>query len=109
MVPFRQRQVSQFIDFAYAYTVVYTVGMKNIQYTIRNVPQDLDAKLRLRSKKRGESFNKTLIHALISSTMPANDTSSDLDWLYGSGGIGREELRAFADQRIVDKDAWDTK
>ena len=83
--------------------------MNNIQYTIRNVPEDLDKKLRLRSKKRDESFNKTLIQALSSSTTQANNTSSDLDWFYGSGGIGKEELQAFADQRIIDKSAWDSK
>lgn len=89
--------------------MMYTVGMNNIQYTIRNIPEDLDKKLRLRSKKRGESFNKTLIQALSSSATQASDASNDLDWFYGSGGIGKEELQAFADQRIIDKSAWNTK
>jgi len=86
---------------------MYAVGMSKIQYTIRNVPEDLDKRLRLRSKKKGESFNTTLLKALNLST-PTN-TSSDLDWFYGSGGIGEEELRAFSDQRIIDKSAWNTK
>ena len=90
------------------YMCMYTVCMSNIQYTIRNIPEDLDKKLRLRSKKRGESFNKTLIQALSSSTTLTN-TSSDIDWFYGSGGIGSEELQAFADQRIIDKAAWNLK
>lgn len=93
----------------YVYILMYSVGMSNIQYTIRNIPEDLDRKLRLRSKKRGESFNKTLIQALSSSTTQTKGTSSDLDWFYGSGGIGKEELKAFADQRTIDKSAWDTK
>ena len=87
---------------------MYTVGMNNIQYTIRNVPEDLDKKLRQRSKKRGESLNQTLIQALSSSTK-VNSTSGDLDWFYGSGGIGKEELQAFADQRIIDRSAWNIK
>lgn len=88
---------------------MYTVGMSNIQYTIRNIPEDLDKKLRLRSKKRGESFNKTLIQALNSSTAQNNNASSDMDWFYGSGDIGSEELQAFADQRVIDKSAWKVK
>lgn len=79
--------------------------MKSIQYTIRNIPEDLDKKLRLRSKKQGESFNKTLIKAL-SSSLAETNTSSDLDWFYGSGGIGDEELQAFEDQRVIDSSAW---
>jgi hypothetical protein len=86
---------------------MYTVGVSNIQYTIRNVPEDLDKKLRLRSKKKGESFNTTLLKALNLST--SSNTSSDLDWFYGSGGIGEEELQAFSDQRIIDTSAWNIK
>ena len=82
--------------------------MSNIQYTIRNVPEDLDRRLRLRSKKSGQSFNATLIQALHATTISTKEagSSSDIDWLYGSGGIGQEELDAFAQQRIVDKNAW---
>lgn len=93
-----------------AYMHTYTVGMNNIQYTVRNVPEDLDKKLRLRSKKSGQSFNMTLIQALRSSIKnPKSQTGSDIDWLYGSGGIGKEELQAFADQRAIDKGAWNLK
>ncbi len=88
---------------------LYTVGMSNIQYTIRNVPEDLDKLLRLRAKKSGESFNKTLLKSLISSTQQAKSSHSDLDWFYGSGGIGQEELSVFADQRTIDKAAWAKK
>jgi len=90
---------------------MYTVGMSKIQYTIRNVPIDLDKKLRLRSKKSGRTFNETLLRALDSSIMTTgkNATSSDLDWFYGSGGLGSEELNAFADQRIIDESAWKSK
>jgi len=91
----------------YAYVSMYAAGMNKIQYTIRNVPEDLDMKLRLRSKKKGESFNMTLLKALSFST--STNTSSDLDWFYGSGGIDKEELKAFTDQRIIDKSAWDIK
>jgi len=89
---------------------MYIAGMSNIQYTIRNVPIDLDKKLRLRSKKSGQTFNETLLRALDSSIVPGKNTpSSDLDWFYGSGGLGAEELQAFAAQRIIDESAWKSK
>jgi plasmid stability protein len=86
---------------------MYAVCMSNIQYTIRNIPDDLDKKLRQRSKKSGLSFNKTLLQALNNSVNNHNSkTNSDIDWLYGSGGIGAEEQQAFSKQRGIDKKAW---
>jgi plasmid stability protein len=91
---------------------MYAVGMGNIQYTIRNIPEDLDKRLRLRSQKSGQTFNTTLIQALRSAMTPhklAGPAPSDIDWFYGSGGLGEEELKAFAEQRVVDKKAWKTE
>lgn len=89
--------------------IMYTVGMSNIQYTIRNVPPDLDKSLRLRSKKHQQSFNTTLIKALQLSTDISLGTAKDLDWFYGSGGIGQTELDSFKQQRVIDKPAWSAK
>jgi hypothetical protein len=73
--------------------------MSTIQYIIRNVPADVDKKLRLKAKKSGQRLNATVIQALRLSTESDKTTSSsDLDWFYGSGGLGKEELQAFADQ-----------
>lgn len=84
--------------------------MSDIQYTIRNVPEDLDRKLRTRSKKSGQTFNATLVQALRSSVnAPKDHMKSDLDWFYGSGGIGKEEMQAFEDQRTIDNEAWKQK
>ena len=67
--------------------------MSNIQYTIRNVPADVDNSLRLRAKKKGQSFNATIVQALRQATTNSTgQSSSDLDWFYGSGGLGKAEL-----------------
>jgi len=83
--------------------------MSNAQYTIRNIPPEVDRVLRLRAKKKKQSFNQTLVDALRQSTKVENGTGrkGEFDWLYGSGGIGKEELGAFKAQRVVDKESWD--
>lgn len=80
--------------------------MNKIQYTVRNVPSDVDNALRLRAKKNKQSFNATVVQALRKSTASTNDSEGDLDWFYGSGGLSQAELDAFADQRVIDKNAW---
>jgi plasmid stability protein len=81
--------------------------MNNIQYTVRNVPDDVDNALRLRAAKKRQSFNTTLVQALRQATTSSTKQSvSDLDWFYGSGGLGQAELDAFAEQRVVDKKSW---
>ncbi|HUD07004.1 MAG TPA: hypothetical protein VMR34_03895 [Candidatus Saccharimonadales bacterium] len=85
--------------------------MSNIQYTIRNVPPDLDRVLRLRSKKSKQSFNTTVVKALRQAATPGagKSNSSDLDWFYGSGGFEQAELDSFNQQRVVDVKAWKSK
>ena len=87
---------------------MYTVGMKSIQYTVRNVPPAVDNALRLRAKKNKQSFNATVVQILSKSTTGlSKKNGSDLDWFYGSGGLGQAELDAFAKQRVIDGRAWD--
>jgi len=63
--------------------------------------------LHLRAKKKKQSFNATVVQALRQATSPnTKQSASDLDWFYGSGGLGKAELDAFAEQRVVDKKAW---
>jgi plasmid stability protein len=86
---------------------MYTVGMNNIQYTIRGIPTDLDSALHLRAKKRGQSFNAIVIEALKKGAL-FTDTKkkTNLDWFYGSGDIGAVEEEAFAAQRLVNPKDW---
>lgn len=83
--------------------------MSHIQYTIRNIPPDVDRALRLRAKKKSQSFNKTVVEALrqAATGTTASQTKSEFDWLYGSGGIGESEHKAFKNQRVIDTETWD--
>jgi hypothetical protein len=87
--------------------LAYAVGMSNIQYTIRNVPVDVDNALRLKAKKTKQTFNATIVEVLRQSTnVSTSNPKSDLDWFYGSGGIGQAELDEFAKQRVIDQQSW---
>ncbi len=88
---------------------VYTVGMNSIQYTIRNIPPQVDQTLRKRAKKAGKSFNQTVVDELSKATgarVEGPRVYHDLDWFFGSGGIGPEEQKAFDAQRVIDEEAW---
>ncbi|MES2971845.1 MAG: plasmid stability protein stbC [Patescibacteria group bacterium] len=84
--------------------------MSSIQYTIRNIPEPVDKVLRRRARKQGQSFNATIVEVLQQATGQAekNKTYNDLDWFYGSGGIGTEERKAFDAQHKIDKELWPT-
>lgn len=60
--------------------------MKSIQYTVRNIPQKVDLELRKQAKKRGVSFNQTLVDALKrgSGVTDSPVHYDDLDWFIGS-------------------------
>lgn len=82
--------------------------MKSIQYTVRNIPEPVDRTLRMRAKKQGKSFNQTVVEALKQATGVSKKpiVYHNLDWFFGSGGIGHKEEAAFKAQRIIDKEAW---
>ncbi len=82
--------------------------MNSIQYTIRNIPPRVDKVLRSRAKKQGKSFNATLVESLqkAAGVDKASDRFHDLDWFFGSGGIGSKEEMAFKQQRVVDEELW---
>ncbi len=60
--------------------------MKSIQYTIRNIPEQVDEALRARALETRQSFNQTLIQALETATGHQGDRVhfDDLDWFIGS-------------------------
>lgn len=100
---------------------MHTVYMNNIQYTIRGIPRNLDDTLRLRAKKRRQSFNSLLVDTLkkgalvtsgasgaldTSRSSSSNEPKNNLDWFYGSGGIGEVEKQTFASQRVINPKDW---
>lgn len=54
--------------------------MSKIQYTIRNIPPEVDRTLRARARKSGKSFNSVVVESLARSTPQTK--SSDFDKFY---------------------------
>lgn len=76
------------------------------QYTIRNVTQQVDQKLRRRSQEEGKSLNKVALEALERGTGVSGEPMihTDLDALIGSW----KEDPAF-DEAILQQDTIDPK
>ena len=65
----------------------YTAYMNSIQYTIRNIPEPVDTAVRSVARKKGISFNSTVVEAL-EMAVGANGRqtrNTDFDWIIGSG------------------------
>ncbi len=77
------------------------------QYTVRSVPDQVDAVLRQRAKNTGKSFNQVLLEAL-SEAANASSPRRDLSFLVGSLSHKEADLvDAEIDfQRRVDPDLW---
>jgi len=82
--------------------------VQRIQYTIRNIPPAIDAKLRAQASSQGISLNKLLLKKLgahDSRVGGRTKTYHDLDWMIGS--IPLEETRlidaAIKESREADK------
>jgi plasmid stability protein len=80
----------------------------NRQYTIRNIPADVDRELRRRAKQLGKSFNQVALEALVSGAGMELKPRRDLSEVVGSmsakeAGHQDEEIRL---QRQIDPDLW---
>jgi plasmid stability protein len=78
------------------------------QYTIRNVPDDVDRKLRQRAKLLGRSFNEVALEALAAGSGLELRPKRDLSQVVGSLTRGEadridDEIRL---QRQVDAKLW---
>ena len=91
----------------------YSAGMKKgktdyTQYTIRNVPARLDAKLREKATEYGQSLNATSLAALMRG-VGAGETPAphhDLDDLSGSWVRDEATDRALDEMRQIDEEMW---
>ena len=79
-----------------------------MQYTIRNVPETLDAMLRDQAKKEGKSLNQVVLEAIARAFgIPSEPVRRrDLSDLAGSWIEDPEFDRAIQDQDGVDEDLW---
>ena len=88
----------------------YIAGMKNrhVQYTIRNVPPDLDGVVRNRARETGKSINAVLIDAIQAALSPETPrkVNHDFDDLIGTWVDDPEFDRAVEEQRRIDPELW---
>lgn len=72
---------------------MYNVGMKSIQYTVRNVPATVDKLLRRRAKDQGKSFNQLLVETLQAGSGLKTGSRveyDDLDWFIGGHKLDKK-------------------
>lgn len=60
--------------------------MAGIQYTVRGVPAELDARLRDEARATGKSLNALVVETLAQTKLPNGKTHDDLDWFIGARG-----------------------
>ncbi len=79
-----------------------------MQYTIRNIPAELDRSLREQARKRGISLNDAAIEAMMHGLGVAESEPvyGDLDDLAGTWMPDPEFDAAVADQDTVDRESW---
>jgi hypothetical protein len=79
-----------------------------MQYTVRNVPADIDRALRRRARREGKSLNEVTVEALreaagLADTRVRKRVLSDL---VGTWQNDPEFDAALADQRHIDEGLW---
>jgi plasmid stability protein len=85
--------------------IAYTICM---QYTIRKVPNSLDAALRRRAREQGKSLNEIAIEALARGAGVSGERSRqrDLRDIAGTWRRDRAFDRALAAQDTIDGELW---
>lgn len=90
---------------AYYACIAYNICM---QYTIRNVPNSLDAALRRRAQEQGKSLNEVAIEALARGAGISGERirKRDLRFMAGTWQEDPAFDEAIAAQDKVDEDLW---
>jgi hypothetical protein len=79
-----------------------------MQYTLRNIPRNLDRALRSKAKAEGKSLNQAALEAIQRGLGLEHEKRvvRDLDWFLGTAELEPEVLRALAEQDVVNPDDW---
>ena len=79
-----------------------------MQYTIRNIPKDVDRALRKRAKAEKKSMNQVALDALRAGAGLNGEVQrrTDLEWFFGSGPLEPAVLKAIEEQDVVHPDDW---
>ena len=82
--------------------------MNNIQYTIRNIPPEVDRIIKKRSKQSGKSFNQTVVDLLSFQTLGTTKipTDSNFDWLFGANTLDDSFDEAIKGLSQIDEKLW---
>ncbi|OED44817.1 hypothetical protein AB833_00590 [Chromatiales bacterium (ex Bugula neritina AB1)] len=80
-----------------------------MQYTLRNVPADLDKILRERARREGRSLNEVALEALRrdAGLLGEQPKRRDLSSFSGTWIEDPEIDKALADQRTIDEHMWE--
>lgn len=78
------------------------------QYTVRQIPRELDRRLRNLARQRGMSLNAFIVESLArqADLAPEQARYHDLDDLIGKWVHDDELEAALQDQRRIDEDMW---
>ena len=84
------------------------VGIRNLQYTIRKVPRNVDEALRRRAKQAGKSLNQVLLESLRESAGVSKEAAryNDLDDLAGTWKNDKAFEEAIRSFEKIDQDDW---
>ncbi len=88
--------------------ITYSEGMKTMQYTIRQVPPQIDRLIRQQAKKNHTSLNGVLLAILERGVGAANEPIEyhDLDELAGTWVADPEFDAAMEAFESIDKELW---
>jgi plasmid stability protein len=79
------------------------------QYTVRNIPEDLDIALRQMAQEAGKSLNQMAVESLRAAAGLGEPSGKrrDLSDLVGAGHLDAQVLEALEDQRRIDAELWE--
>lgn len=78
--------------------------MSHIQYTIRQIPKQLDDFLRRQARLNGRSLNQTVLDYINKAIEEdRKDKHDDLAWFIGANTIDDRSLQAIQDVKAYDK------
>ncbi|MBI3554623.1 MAG: hypothetical protein HY077_19185 [Elusimicrobia bacterium] len=78
-----------------------------VQYTLRNIPAEMDRRLRDTARRLRVSLNRTLLDVLARGAgLSEAAVHRDLDSFFGSWVADAEVDRALSEQRAVDPGLW---
>jgi|CXWL01.1.fsa_nt_gi hypothetical protein len=79
-----------------------------MQYTLRNIPQELDRALRRRAREEGKSLNAVAVEALLAGSGVSEPPRSrrDLRDVAGTWVADPEVDAVLSDQRRIDSNSW---